>query len=270
MQDTHICFLALSPTIELLQSSLSSELMIIVFPSELIAFTEFVFQALVLSDSEFVACHTSSYLYVICFGFIKALESGYCFNIPRLCFSLFIHYMALLEKEPTFLKLFSNEKRKKRNGRETFGFPCHTFFNRVQIINCWKFDFLVSSRYDGQRAQIHRLADGSVRVFSRNGDETTSRFPDLVGIVVDACDHAAETFILDAEVNLHSSFFILHLCMFVHVQMHWSWTLLLAMCKIIFLLIGMRFTGTVTLYNTLNCINIEFRWLQLIERMVRG
>ncbi|KAL6551830.1 DNA ligase 6 [Orobanche gracilis] len=56
------------------------------------------------------------------------------------------------------------------------------------------------ARYDGQRAQIHRLPDGSVRVFSRNGDETTSKFPDLVDIVKESCVHAAVTFILDAEV----------------------------------------------------------------------
>lgn len=63
------------------------------------------------------------------------------------------------------------------------------------------------SRYDGQRAQIHRLADGSIHVFSRNGDETTSKFPDLVDIVKDSCVQAAVTFILDAEVIL-SSFFL--------------------------------------------------------------
>lgn len=68
------------------------------------------------------------------------------------------------------------------------------------------FDFLVSSRYDGQRAQIHRLEDGSIRIFSRNGDETTSRFPDLVDIVIGSCVHSAVTFILDAEVILHFSF----------------------------------------------------------------
>lgn len=55
-------------------------------------------------------------------------------------------------------------------------------------------------RYDGQRAQIHKLSDGSVRVFSRNGDETTSRFPDLVNIMKESCSSAAATFVLDAEV----------------------------------------------------------------------
>ncbi|XP_075492248.1 DNA ligase 6 isoform X1 [Primulina tabacum] len=60
--------------------------------------------------------------------------------------------------------------------------------------------FSCEYKYDGQRAQIHRLVDGSVRVFSRNGDETTSKFPDLINIVVDLSAHAAHSFILDAEV----------------------------------------------------------------------
>ncbi|XP_043702272.1 DNA ligase 6 isoform X2 [Telopea speciosissima] len=60
--------------------------------------------------------------------------------------------------------------------------------------------FTCEYKYDGQRAQIHRLTDGSVRVFSRNGDETTSRFPDLVNIIKESCKPDAVTFILDAEV----------------------------------------------------------------------
>ncbi|KAK4477671.1 hypothetical protein RD792_016916 [Penstemon davidsonii] len=60
--------------------------------------------------------------------------------------------------------------------------------------------FTCEFKYDGQRAQIHRLADGSICVFSRNGDETTSRFPDVIEIVKDSCAHTAVTFILDAEV----------------------------------------------------------------------
>lgn len=55
-------------------------------------------------------------------------------------------------------------------------------------------------RYDGQRAQIHKLLDGTVRIFSRNGDETTSRFPDLVDVIKQFSCPAAETFMLDAEV----------------------------------------------------------------------
>lgn len=77
----------------------------------------------------------------------------------------------------------------------------------------------MSSRYDGQRAQIHRLSDGSIRVFSRNGDETTSRFPDLVDIVVESCGHAAVTFILDAEVILLSTLPSLYFLLFAFILM---------------------------------------------------
>lgn len=55
-------------------------------------------------------------------------------------------------------------------------------------------------RYDGQRAQIHRAADGSIRVFSRQMKETTSRFPDLIDTIKESCKHEVSTFILDAEV----------------------------------------------------------------------
>ncbi|XP_024977884.1 DNA ligase 6 isoform X3 [Cynara cardunculus var. scolymus] len=55
-------------------------------------------------------------------------------------------------------------------------------------------------KYDGQRAQIHKLADGSIRVFSRNGDETTFRFPDLISIINELCNPDTVTFIIDAEV----------------------------------------------------------------------
>ncbi|KAI9085587.1 hypothetical protein K1719_032430 [Acacia pycnantha] len=60
--------------------------------------------------------------------------------------------------------------------------------------------FTCEYKYDGQRAQIHKLSDGSIRVFSRNGDETTSRFPDLIDIIEEFCKPASVTFILDAEI----------------------------------------------------------------------
>ncbi|XP_057757120.1 DNA ligase 6 isoform X1 [Arachis stenosperma] len=60
--------------------------------------------------------------------------------------------------------------------------------------------FTCEYKYDGQRAQIHRLIDGSIRVFSRNGDESTSRFPDLIDIIKEFCKPVASTFIIDAEV----------------------------------------------------------------------
>ncbi len=42
---------------------------------------------------------------------------------------------------------------------------------------------LVEAKYDGERVQVHRLADGSVRLFSRQLQDITSQFPDLVSAV---------------------------------------------------------------------------------------
>ncbi|CAI9758419.1 unnamed protein product [Fraxinus pennsylvanica] len=59
--------------------------------------------------------------------------------------------------------------------------------------------FTCEYKYDGQRAQIHRLPDGSIHVFSRNGDETTSKFPDIINIIKESCPGVV-TFVIDAEV----------------------------------------------------------------------
>ncbi|XP_068641660.1 DNA ligase 6 isoform X2 [Aristolochia californica] len=60
--------------------------------------------------------------------------------------------------------------------------------------------FTCEYKYDGQCAQIHKLEDGRVQVFSRSGEEATSKFPDVVNIIKESCNPAAKTFILDAEV----------------------------------------------------------------------
>ncbi|TVU35488.1 hypothetical protein EJB05_17379 [Eragrostis curvula] len=60
--------------------------------------------------------------------------------------------------------------------------------------------FTCEYKYDGQRAQIHRSIDGSVRIFSRQMKESTARFPDLVNIIKELCSHEVSSFILDAEV----------------------------------------------------------------------
>ncbi|KAJ0971603.1 hypothetical protein J5N97_019562 [Dioscorea zingiberensis] len=60
--------------------------------------------------------------------------------------------------------------------------------------------FTCEFKYDGQRAQIHKLEDGSIKVFSRQMKETSSRFPDLINIIKEFCKPSVSTFILDAEI----------------------------------------------------------------------
>ncbi|MQL69836.1 hypothetical protein Taro_002105 [Colocasia esculenta] len=70
-----------------------------------------------------------------------------------------------------------------------------------QVLNLFQDKaFTCEYKYDGQRAQIHRLTAGSIRVFSRNMGETTSKFPDLVKLISEACKPDVSTFILDAEI----------------------------------------------------------------------
>ena len=58
--------------------------------------------------------------------------------------------------------------------------------------------FLAEYKYDGQRAQIHLLPDRSVRLFSRNCEDKTAAFPDVVEAV--QRNATGEMFVQDAEV----------------------------------------------------------------------
>jgi DNA ligase 1 len=50
--------------------------------------------------------------------------------------------------------------------------------------------FTCEFKYDGERAQIHQMADGQVKVFSRNLLETSSKFPEVPRFVQQAADAA--------------------------------------------------------------------------------
>ena len=60
-------------------------------------------------------------------------------------------------------------------------------------------DFLC--RYDGQRAQVHLIKDGSIKIFSRNCEDTTARFPDVIENVRKALKPGIQDLIFDSEVN---------------------------------------------------------------------
>lgn len=62
--------------------------------------------------------------------------------------------------------------------------------------------FLAEFKYDGQRAQVHVLdrSAGRAKVFSRNSEDKTGMFPDLIEQVLAALDPAVESAILDTEV----------------------------------------------------------------------
>ncbi|CAN8002400.1 unnamed protein product, partial [Ixodes hexagonus] len=59
--------------------------------------------------------------------------------------------------------------------------------------------FTCEFKYDGERAQIHLLEDGSVRIYSRNQEDNTSKYPDVVGRFKQALSPTTRSCVLDSE-----------------------------------------------------------------------
>ncbi|QPG76257.1 hypothetical protein FOA43_003643 [Brettanomyces nanus] len=61
--------------------------------------------------------------------------------------------------------------------------------------------FTCEYKYDGERAQVHLLPDGSMRVYSRNSENMTERYPDLIPVIDElrAKNPEIRSLILDSE-----------------------------------------------------------------------
>ncbi|KAG8966716.1 hypothetical protein FRC03_011464 [Tulasnella sp. 419] len=59
--------------------------------------------------------------------------------------------------------------------------------------------FTCEYKYDGERAQVHKLEDGTVRIFSRNSEDMSKKYPDLVEQLPKCIREATKSFVLDAE-----------------------------------------------------------------------
>jgi DNA ligase 1 len=60
--------------------------------------------------------------------------------------------------------------------------------------------FLAEWKYDGMRAQIHILPDGTAKIFSRNCEDRTAAFADAAEQVREAAIGGAKSLILDSEI----------------------------------------------------------------------
>ena len=59
--------------------------------------------------------------------------------------------------------------------------------------------FTCEYKYDGERAQIHMSEDGVTNVFSRNQENNTTKYPDIISCVPNVVKPEIRSFIMDAE-----------------------------------------------------------------------
>ncbi len=62
--------------------------------------------------------------------------------------------------------------------------------------NC---SFTCEWKYDGERAQVHLTVDGKVNVYSRNQENNTSKYPDIVARFAGCKSPSVETCVVDSE-----------------------------------------------------------------------
>ncbi|KAL7418448.1 ATP-dependent DNA ligase Cdc17 [Cryptotrichosporon argae] len=60
-------------------------------------------------------------------------------------------------------------------------------------------EFTCEYKYDGERAQVHLLEDGSIAVFSRNSENMSAKYPDLVEQIPRCIKPGVKSFVIDAE-----------------------------------------------------------------------
>ncbi|GAV73451.1 DNA_ligase_A_M domain-containing protein/DNA_ligase_A_N domain-containing protein/DNA_ligase_A_C domain-containing protein [Cephalotus follicularis] len=61
-------------------------------------------------------------------------------------------------------------------------------------------EYTCEYKYDGERAQIHYLEDGSVEIYSRNAERNTGKFPDVVVAASRLKKPGVRSFVLDCEL----------------------------------------------------------------------
>ncbi|KAM0845567.1 hypothetical protein ACQ4PT_056278 [Festuca glaucescens] len=61
-------------------------------------------------------------------------------------------------------------------------------------------EYTCEYKYDGERAQIHCMEDGTVEIYSRNAERNTGKYPDVVDAVSRFRKPTVKSFVLDCEI----------------------------------------------------------------------
>ncbi|KAG2674160.1 hypothetical protein I3760_13G122100 [Carya illinoinensis] len=70
-----------------------------------------------------------------------------------------------------------------------------------EIVNKFQdMEFTCEYKYDGERAQIHYMDNGSVEIYSRNAERNTGKFPDVVIAISRLKKPSIQSFVLDCEL----------------------------------------------------------------------
>lgn len=59
--------------------------------------------------------------------------------------------------------------------------------------------FTCEHKYDGERAQVHLLEDGTIKIYSRNQEDNTPKYPDIVSRIPQVIKPGVTSFIIDSE-----------------------------------------------------------------------
>ncbi|KAJ3247776.1 tRNA ligase [Chytriomyces hyalinus] len=59
--------------------------------------------------------------------------------------------------------------------------------------------FTCEYKYDGERAQVHRLEDGTVTIYSRNSENLSAKYPDIMALIPEVIAPGVTSFVLDCE-----------------------------------------------------------------------
>ncbi|KAI8916019.1 ATP-dependent DNA ligase [Gorgonomyces haynaldii] len=60
-------------------------------------------------------------------------------------------------------------------------------------------DFTCEYKYDGERAQIHKLENGQVMIYSRNSENLSEKYPDIIQRIPSIAKEGTSSFVLDCE-----------------------------------------------------------------------